>query len=112
MVVCVIAILILGLFVFVRALCNYTRLSTVPGPLFTGLCDLWRTYARNTGNYGCSVAGLHKKYGKVVRLGPHSISVSDPTAIFPVYNGRPSERVTSMTRHRGIWVLIDFVVNI
>ncbi|KNG89754.1 cytochrome P450 monooxygenase [Aspergillus nomiae NRRL 13137] len=94
MVVCVIAILILGLFAFVRALCNYTRLSTVPGPLFTGLCDLWRTYARNTGNYGCSVAGLHKKYGKVVRLGPHSISVSDPTAIFPVYNGRPSERST------------------
>ncbi|KAE8382333.1 cytochrome P450 [Aspergillus bertholletiae] len=91
MAVCVIAVLILALLTFVRALFNYTRLSTVPGPLFTGLSDLWRTYSRNTSNYGCSLAGLHKQYGKVVRLGPHSISVSDPTVIFPVYNGRPSE---------------------
>ncbi|KAE8133664.1 cytochrome P450 [Aspergillus pseudotamarii] len=94
MVVCVITILILGLLAFVHALCNYTRLSTVPGPLFTGISDLWRAYARSTSDYGCSLAGLHKKYGKVVRLGPHSISVSDPTAIFPVHNGRPSERST------------------
>ncbi|KAB8277294.1 cytochrome P450 [Aspergillus minisclerotigenes] len=92
MVVCVITVLILGFLASVRALCNYTRLSTVPGPLFTGLSDLWRTYARSTSDYGCSLAGLHMKYGKVVRLGPRSISVSDPTAIFPVYNGRPSER--------------------
>ncbi|KAE8355648.1 cytochrome P450 [Aspergillus coremiiformis] len=92
MVVCAIAILIFALGTFLRALCNYTRLRTVPGPLFTGLSDLWRTYARNTRSYGSRLASFHEEYGKVVRLGPHSISVSDPTAIFPVYRGRPGER--------------------
>jgi hypothetical protein len=94
MVLCTVAILVFALLTFLRALCNYARLKTVPGPLVTGLSDLWGTYARNSRDYGRRLACLHEKYGKVVRLGPHSVSVSDPTVIFPVHNGRPSEKVT------------------
>ncbi|KAE8393445.1 cytochrome P450 [Aspergillus alliaceus] len=91
MVICAIAIVIFAL-TFLRVLSNYARLRTVPGPLFTGLCDWWRIYIRSRGNYGYILDGLHKEYGKVVRLGPYSISVSDPTVILPVHKAQPGER--------------------
>ncbi|KAE8154897.1 cytochrome P450 [Aspergillus avenaceus] len=82
----------LALLIFLRIFSNYTRLQRIPGPLVTGLTGLWSTYERNTPGFGRRLTGLHQQYGKVVRLGPHCVSVSDPTVIFPIRNSRPLEK--------------------
>lgn len=62
-----------------------SNLSSVPGPFinsFTILPRLWSVYK---GSSHLEDLELHKKYGKVVRLGPKTISITDPTLIEAIY---------------------------
>ncbi|KAL4940291.1 hypothetical protein BDV06DRAFT_213603 [Aspergillus oleicola] len=61
------------------------RLSHIPGPFFASLTNIVRRNWVLTGNAHLIHTNLHRKYGKVVRVGPHTVLVSDPAAIPSIY---------------------------
>ncbi|KFA54552.1 hypothetical protein S40293_08046 [Stachybotrys chartarum IBT 40293] len=73
----------------VRILKGYLRFSDIPGPFWAGITDLWRFRSQNTPGHTERLIALHKLHGKLVRLGPNHISVSDPAAIPIVYSTNP-----------------------
>ncbi|KAG8625266.1 hypothetical protein KVT40_007017 [Elsinoe batatas] len=62
-----------------------TGISHVPGPWLASLSDLWRYMIARTYRPERTHIELHEKYGPVVRLGPKSVSVSDPAALQTIY---------------------------
>jgi cytochrome P450 len=68
---------------------NIQRLRKIPGPFLASVTDIWRSYWMRQGEYTLFVDKLHKKYGKLVRLGPNYVSVSDPAAVSTVYGTNP-----------------------
>jgi len=60
-------------------------LNKYPGPFLASLTDWWRlldVYGRRA---QLTHRALHKKYGDVVRLGPNTLSFSDPSALKSFY---------------------------
>ncbi|RMZ91624.1 hypothetical protein DV736_g1128, partial [Chaetothyriales sp. CBS 134916] len=79
-------LLSLGLFlVIVRLVRTYYRLVSIPGPFLAGFTDFWRFRAQNSAGYSGRLVQLHQRYGKLVRIGPNHVSISDPKAIPNVY---------------------------
>ncbi|GIK06011.1 hypothetical protein Aspvir_010129 [Aspergillus viridinutans] len=78
----VLAVFILILCVFGGILWNYTRLNSIPGPLLAGLSDIWWECLKSSPRYAYRLERLHRRYGEVVRVGPKTVSVSDPSAVF------------------------------
>ncbi|KAI0382186.1 cytochrome P450 [Hypomontagnella monticulosa] len=72
-----------------RLLHAYLRLSKIPGPFSARITDLWRFRAQNSRGYSAKLLSLHKKYGKLVRIGPNHVSISDPEAVPIVYSTNP-----------------------
>ncbi|KAI8713863.1 hypothetical protein NCS52_01232100 [Fusarium sp. LHS14.1] len=60
-------------------------ISHIPGPFLASLSDLWRLYVVWGRRPDIDHVKLHGRYGKLVRLGPNAISVSDPSAIRQIY---------------------------
>ncbi|KAL2116009.1 hypothetical protein VTJ04DRAFT_10264 [Mycothermus thermophilus] len=63
----------------------YHGLNKYPGPFLASLTDWWRfidVYKRRPER---THIALHKKYGPVVRLGPNTLSFSDPEALKTIY---------------------------
>lgn len=63
----------------------HNGLNKYPGPLLASLTDWWRfldVYGRRS---EVTHRALHKKYGDVVRLGPNTLSFSDPRALKSIY---------------------------
>ncbi|KAI1627046.1 cytochrome P450 [Exophiala viscosa] len=67
----------------------YLRFASIPGPFLAGFTDLWRWRAQNSRGYSARLVHLHQTYGKLVRLGPNHISISDPDAVPIVYTTNP-----------------------
>ncbi|KIX02762.1 uncharacterized protein Z518_08704 [Rhinocladiella mackenziei CBS 650.93] len=66
---------------------NYMRLSSIPGPFWASFTNLWRAYETEYGaEFRKTLEGLHKKYGPFVRIGPTTVSISDPSAIPTIYS--------------------------
>ncbi|KAF9890126.1 hypothetical protein FE257_006287 [Aspergillus nanangensis] len=104
------AIVLVSVFlVTVRLLCNYTRLNSIPGPKLAGFSDLWRVYARKSPHFTPDLVRLHEEHGTVVRVGPNSLSVSNPAAIRPVRRRRP--RNTSTLEDHDIGRLRHFEIS-
>ncbi|KAF4243683.1 hypothetical protein CNMCM6805_000406 [Aspergillus fumigatiaffinis] len=78
----VLAVSLLILCVFGSILWNYTRLNTIPGPLLAGLSDVCSQCLKSSPRYAYRLERLHRKYGEVVRIGPKTVSVSDPSTVF------------------------------
>ncbi|RHZ62557.1 putative cytochrome P450 monooxygenase [Aspergillus thermomutatus] len=78
----VLAILLLIFTVLGALLWNYTRLNSIPGPLLAGLSDIWWECLKSSPQYACRLDRLHQEYGEVVRIGPSTVSISDPSAVF------------------------------
>ncbi|KAH7310185.1 putative cytochrome P450 [Rhexocercosporidium sp. MPI-PUGE-AT-0058] len=58
-----------------------------PGPFLASLTNFWRVRdAYVNGRKRPSYVRLHNQYGSVVRLGPESLSFSNPAAIDDIYN--------------------------
>lgn len=72
-----------------KRLHQFIRLSHVPGPFWAKLTNIWRYFACNAWGYAFRLVDLHEKYGKLVRIGPNHISISDPDAIPIVYGTNP-----------------------
>lgn len=60
-------------------------LRDVPGPFLARLTSLYRISFTYKGQSVKSYHELHKKYGKIVRTGPHHVSISDPEMIPLIY---------------------------
>lgn len=61
------------------------RLDKYPGPFLASITDWWRlldVYGRRS---EVTHRALHKKYGEVVRLGPNTLSFSNPQALKTIY---------------------------
>ncbi|KAL4963708.1 cytochrome P450 [Aspergillus stella-maris] len=61
------------------------RLQHIPGPFFASLTNIVRWNWVITGRAHLIHTQLHRKYGKVVRIGPNTVLVSDPAAIPSIY---------------------------
>jgi hypothetical protein len=82
--------LLLGLYAYViYALCaRWRKLSNVPGPFLAKFTDLWAAWYQYNGWLRPKLIELHAQQGPLVRYGPRSISVSDPSVIDVVYGSR------------------------
>jgi cytochrome P450 len=74
----------------IRLFISYLRLSKIPGPFAAKFTDLWRFRSQNTAGHAQRLVELHRKHGKLVRLGPNHVSISDPSAISTVYSISPT----------------------
>lgn len=84
------ALLVLGVLSIVHLYRTWARLRHIPGPFlakFTNLPRLYWVYKRNA--HDTHIA-LHKKYGKIVRMGPNMVSVGDATEVQNIYKMKGS----------------------
>ena len=65
---------------------KYNGISQIPGPPLAAYTKLWRLYDIYQGQAHWTAIDLHKKYGKLVRIAPNVVSVSDPSEISTIYN--------------------------
>ncbi|KAK3114716.1 hypothetical protein LTR53_006670 [Teratosphaeriaceae sp. CCFEE 6253] len=66
----------------------FDGLRTIPGPHLCRLSSLWTYYHSYIGDECSKIDDLHKRYGPVVRIGPHEVSISDGTALAKIYAER------------------------
>lgn len=66
---------------------NYFKhgLNKYPGPFLASLTDIWRFIDVWNRRPDITQLSLHRKHGDVVRLGPNTITFSDPAAIKTIY---------------------------
>jgi hypothetical protein len=72
---------------FIHLLRNkYGRgLAMLPGPWLAAYTGLWRWKDVLSGKAHQSAIELYRKYGPIVRVGPHHVPVSDPQEIKNIY---------------------------
>ncbi|KAL1838911.1 hypothetical protein VTJ49DRAFT_2075 [Mycothermus thermophilus] len=63
----------------------YHGLNKYPGPFLASLTDWWRFIDVHGRRPERTHIALHKKYGPVVRLGPNTLSFSEPEALKTIY---------------------------
>ncbi|KAK3679723.1 hypothetical protein LTR78_000099 [Recurvomyces mirabilis] len=74
-----------------RILTRYdTSLRDIPGPRLAAWTRLWRFFDASQGHAHLTNIELHRKHGKLVRVGPKVISCSDPAMIPTIYNAQGS----------------------
>ena len=68
-------------------LSNYFNrgLNKYPGPFLASLTDWWRFWDVYKRRPELTHIALHEKYGDVVRLGPNTLSFSNPAALKMIY---------------------------
>ncbi|OAG11211.1 putative benzoate 4-monooxygenase cytochrome P450 [Paraphaeosphaeria sporulosa] len=64
---------------------TWWRLRHIPGPFLASLTDLYRINWVWSKQAHLKLQQCHKRYGKVVRIGPNTVSFSDPAAVPTVY---------------------------
>lgn len=72
-------------------------LRSLPGPKFACLTGFYRFGLVYRGDAPEQYREVHKRYGKIVRVGPNHVSVSDP-AMIPVIYGIGSKFVKVISR--------------
>ncbi|PQE21331.1 benzoate 4-monooxygenase cytochrome P450 protein [Rutstroemia sp. NJR-2017a WRK4] len=63
-------------------------LKKVPGPFLAKFSDLWRLIDVYEGRAELTHCMLHEKYGPAVRIGPNTVSLSEPELIPKIYSSR------------------------
>ncbi|EKG16049.1 Cytochrome P450 [Macrophomina phaseolina MS6] len=76
-----------------------TGLNHIPGPFLAGFTDLWRLWIVWGRRPELVHISLHKKYGKLVRLGPRTVLVSDNGAAKTIYALNAGFIKVSRARH-------------
>jgi hypothetical protein len=61
-------------------------LRNIPGPRLAAYSRLWNVKIAASGDAHESFQRLHRRYGKLVRVGPNHVAISDP-ALIPVIYG-------------------------
>jgi hypothetical protein len=65
---------------------SYLQLSHIPGPFLAGWTNIPRMRWVQSNRAHEIHVDVHKKYGKLVRIGPNMVSVQDPREISTIYN--------------------------
>ena len=66
------------------------HLRDLPGPLLAGCTNFWMLYDAALGTGYTTQLRLHHKYkSSLIRIGPHTVSVSDPDLIPQIYGFAP-----------------------
>lgn len=60
-------------------------IQDIPGPFVAKFSNLWLLYQCRRGQRYLAVDQAHKKYGPLVRIQPHHVSVADDKAIQQIY---------------------------
>jgi hypothetical protein len=58
----------------------------IPGPLLATISPLWRLQRALDGTLHHDITTAHRKYGKIFRISPDEVSISDPEAIKVIYS--------------------------
>lgn len=75
----------LMILLIVTYLQSYLKLRRIPGPFLAAWSNLPRLYWVLSRRAHEVHIALHKKYGKLVRVGPNMVSVGDPAEIHNIY---------------------------
>lgn len=73
------------LFYILPYLTTNGAIRDIPGPFFAAFSNLWLMYQCRRGKRYQAVDDAHKKYGKLVRIQPHHVSIADTAAIQTIY---------------------------
>ncbi|KAI2782496.1 cytochrome P450 [Daldinia loculata] len=65
--------------------CFFSPLARIPGPFIAKISPIYYAYIAKRGRIHRDLYDLHKKYGKVVRIAPHVLSITDPAAFREIY---------------------------
>jgi hypothetical protein len=57
----------------------------IPGPFLATISPLWRLRGALNGTLHTDITAAHRKYGKIFRIAPDEVSISDPEAIKTIY---------------------------
>lgn len=68
---------------------TWWSLRHIPGPFLASITNFQRVWWVKTGRAHLYHQAVHAKYGDIVRIGPHMVSISNPEAIPTVYPIRP-----------------------
>lgn len=60
-------------------------LSSLPGPKFAPYSGLYRVFRLWSGQAPAVYLKLHEEYGPIVRTGPNTVSIADPTTVPTIY---------------------------
>lgn len=71
-------------------------LKKIPGPFLAKFSNFWRFLNHYGQTHIETQKKLHEKYGDVVRLGPTTVSIADPSLIKTIYNTRGTFLKVSM----------------
>jgi hypothetical protein len=63
-------------------------LKKLPGPFLAHFSDVWRLWNHYSQTHIETQRRLHEKYGNIVRIGPKTVSVTDPELIKTIYSTR------------------------
>ncbi|KAL4966093.1 cytochrome P450 [Aspergillus stella-maris] len=64
---------------------RYNALRHIPGPLLATVSNIWKVRAVYREKIHLASIDVHRKYGPVVRIGPHHVSLSSPEAFSTVH---------------------------
>ena len=81
------ALVLLGSYVFDYFFTN-RHLIDIPGPFLAKHTRTWLAFTSLKGRLVVDTHKVHEKYGKIVRLQPNFVSVSDDAAIPLIYGHR------------------------
>jgi cytochrome P450 len=69
------------------------QLRRYPGPFLAGITNIWIMYKHYIGQRTSTVHELHQKHGKILRIGPNSLSFSSLDAARDIYgHGTPTSK--------------------
>ncbi|KAK4233361.1 hypothetical protein C8A03DRAFT_19556 [Achaetomium macrosporum] len=73
----------------------FSPFSGIPGPFWASLSRLWLTWHARKGDLHVVMVRLHEKHGKLVRIAPSEVSISDLPAIKTIYGAGSKFRKSS-----------------
>ncbi|PQE15837.1 benzoate 4-monooxygenase cytochrome P450 protein [Rutstroemia sp. NJR-2017a BBW] len=73
-----------------------------PGPILAKFTDIYRAFAVLPGTIDQTNIKWHRKYGTAVRIGPNTISISDPSLIKTIYATKNPWRKSDMYKPNDV----------
>jgi hypothetical protein len=91
-------------FVLVRVFYEllFSPLRRIPGPLSAKFTDFFRAYLATKGHVDGHMRAWHRKWGSAVRVGPNTVSISDPDLIRVIYTTRNPWRKVSTPQQNSL----------
>ena len=82
---------------------QWSQLRKIPGPFLASLTNIPRTYWVWKRHAHETHISLHRKYGKLVRIGPNMVSVSNALEVDQIYKTRdPLIKASSLQRSPAV----------